>query len=462
VNISALRANTAAPVPTTVYVQGYYGPGDGGQGFFEAVPSALADNGGTVLIDGAGTRWFRDIQGDPYDPRWFGALGNGVHDDTNAIAACITAAETASNMSMLFTSGTYAFSSELTVTKPILVMGSGMGATILLLTNLTANGLTFTLGGVNGGGLRDLTLRSNAPAFNARGSTGNGLSVNSCNQGFAVQNVTISNFDVSCVMNGCFSEYFDNVIFNYFGGKGLFIPPNVSVVQNDGRYFSLKIDNIGNNWGDTASIGIFIGESGGHFFTNIDVINTGYGLVIQPPATLSVSFCKFVECLFDTSYSIPVWLDATNGFVTAIDFEGCWAAFSTTQDGVVFQGANFESVQWIGGQVRQNAGNGFHFLVGAQYVTINGAHISANSRVTPHTFNGIEVEPGVSKFQIVGCMIGNFAGDGTFPQQIGIQVLTGSSDGYIITNNMLVANAGTGISDLGSGVNKIVTNNINV
>jgi hypothetical protein len=88
-NVAALRAGTVA-IPV-LYLQGYYTPGDGGGGMFTYVSTdtTSADNGGTIIVDGDGHRYYRDTGGQPYDVRWFGAVGNGVADDATTIQAAI-------------------------------------------------------------------------------------------------------------------------------------------------------------------------------------------------------------------------------------------------------------------------------------------------------------------------------------------------------------------------------------
>lgn len=97
-SIAMLRA-AAAPValvgPVACEVVGYYGPGDGGGGWFiwDSADTTADDNGYTIrpASVGAGSpgRWKRQSDGLVVDVRHFGAVGDGVTDDINALDAAL-------------------------------------------------------------------------------------------------------------------------------------------------------------------------------------------------------------------------------------------------------------------------------------------------------------------------------------------------------------------------------------
>lgn len=85
---TALRAY-AGP-RKSVYVTGYLGTAapSGIAGMFvrDDSDTTTADNGGTVIVAGNGKRWKRQYSGAPLID-WFGTKGDGITDDTTAVAA---------------------------------------------------------------------------------------------------------------------------------------------------------------------------------------------------------------------------------------------------------------------------------------------------------------------------------------------------------------------------------------
>jgi len=84
--IADLRAMTEKP--DTVYVTGYHTAGDGafGSHFFKRVDSAGADNAGTIIVPNGATTYHYALQYEgAVNVKWFGAVGDGVTDDSSVI-----------------------------------------------------------------------------------------------------------------------------------------------------------------------------------------------------------------------------------------------------------------------------------------------------------------------------------------------------------------------------------------
>ena len=93
-SISYAQLRSYSGSQTAVNVWGIYDVFDGAAGIFKVKTSdtTSADNGGTILVDALGRRWYRFFSG-PVNVRWFGADNTGVVDSTPAFQSAFDAAE---------------------------------------------------------------------------------------------------------------------------------------------------------------------------------------------------------------------------------------------------------------------------------------------------------------------------------------------------------------------------------
>lgn len=95
-NIANLRLNTVGGTSIgSVYVDGYYALADGGEGTFVYNPTdtTSADNGGTIIVDAAGNRWYRDTGTGAVSLKWFGAKGDGITNDAAILTSAFAASQ---------------------------------------------------------------------------------------------------------------------------------------------------------------------------------------------------------------------------------------------------------------------------------------------------------------------------------------------------------------------------------
>lgn len=94
--VQKIEKGTAVPCVT---VLGYHAPGDGVGHFRWDASSTEAENGGTIIIPNSSPpagRWKRLVEG-PLSVRWFGARGDGVTNDREAIQDAINSARSVSS-----------------------------------------------------------------------------------------------------------------------------------------------------------------------------------------------------------------------------------------------------------------------------------------------------------------------------------------------------------------------------
>ena len=188
--IAALRALTSATTATTASVSGYATAADGGGGTFvvNANDTTSTDNGGTIIVDAAGRRWYRLWDGANTSIRAWGAKVDGTTDDSAAIQAAInflqsgTANQGGNGGVIRLPAGTVLINSGITVsTGGITLQGAGweeyLGyqgqytpgepgthGTIINTTSTSASPITLASDAANNAAVRDMMFMQTQPA----------------------------------------------------------------------------------------------------------------------------------------------------------------------------------------------------------------------------------------------------------------------------------------------------------
>ena len=210
-----------------VYVSSRATDGDGGEGYwrFDAASSATA-NGGTILAPNVGSgRWFRQYS-DAVHVQWFGAIGNGVADDTAAIQAAIDYVETLNGGRVLLNWGTFSITSTLNINSGMGVQLIGQGSDGIHDGGTgAAAATTIAWAGAAGGTMLNVSSASGAGnsrqfgssvidiKFQCAGIAGIGLLVNSVRNGnfsrLAFLNPTIAGLKATTLGNSNLAESSD-------------------------------------------------------------------------------------------------------------------------------------------------------------------------------------------------------------------------------------------------------------
>jgi Pectate lyase superfamily protein len=236
-NIADLRGFDGGPAVPVVWVEGYNTPADGGEGMFVYMASDITspDNGGTIIIDAANHRYYRERESQPTSVKWFGATGNGVTDDTSSCQAALNYEITIGG-TVKFPAGNYLISgtgllinqSALTTDAltRISLLGEGQGNTQI---NYTGSGaaLTYTGSSVSSGINGYFTFEK--LAFTGTGT--NNCLVITLASAFACRDLNIRGFANGLLGTDILSCSFEDCqfIFNVSGGTlqyGSLSPPN--------------------------------------------------------------------------------------------------------------------------------------------------------------------------------------------------------------------------------------------
>jgi hypothetical protein len=246
------------------------------------------------------------------DVKAFGAVGDGIADDTAALQAAIDAAHTAGGGAVLLPPGTYS-TRTLTIHSRVHVIGTGIEATTLKLRDGTDDDMirshefaklagSAQAGGIFNFSIRDLTLDGNR-ARNARGC---GLRLYGF--GYLLRDLRIR----QCRQSGLSSEWSPGDPEWSPGGQKT---PGDSM---EAQVVNLKIHHCG------AGGIVFRGPHDSQFVNCVVYDTTMYGVHLEQGAACSATGCQFVNCHVWGQHKAAWKIEA--GFVSLDNCVGEWAS----------------------------------------------------------------------------------------------------------------------------------------
>lgn len=164
---------------------------------------------------------------------------------------------------------------------------------------------------------------------------------------------------------------------------------------------------------------------------------------------LRPAYNRFTDVYFDSADE-GVLLDKS----VSNRFTNCW--FSNRPNNGLNITSENEDHTFTNCSFINNWSNGVYVNAGAIGMRFNGCTFSGNN-VSGGAFDGIQFAPGCTDFVVQGSRAGGSLGFGT--QRFGVHVNAGSSDRYIIADNLIAGNGTAGVQDGGTGVNKRVADN---
>jgi hypothetical protein len=431
--IADLRLITGSPGRSAVQVLGYYAAGDGGGGpvrhwvsgkavgYYTAVTGVEPDDGGAIIVptggDGSGAWVFSTVA--ILDPVTFGAIGDGVTDDTLALQETFTAA---AGKTIIPTPRTY-------LTGPLIMSSdttlSGSGSTLLAKPGLPL-GVILSTGASVKSGIRIHDLRIDGNRANQT-STVTGISFGDSSFNSEVSGCVISEMSGSAIQIAGHDIIIEKNIINYTNRNAINAPSTVShpVYNILVRGNTILLDAGGNGYAGAIEF-----DDGAH-----DVIIDGN--ICSGPTTI-----EHLIQLEQGSYNGRIVNNRTTGgqhgiYVgdlstqfdanTVVSNNHTSGALST---GIFIEKANYVTV--VGNISEGNGDDGIRFAL-LQYGTVSGNVSVNNGQINSDRYGILSSGCSYSSFT------GNLAFDtqGTKTQKYGFYSTGGS-------NNTFSGNGGTG------------------
>lgn len=180
---------------------------------------------------------------------------------------------------------------------------------------------------------------------------------------------------------------------------------------------------------------------GGRFAMTTDAAEFGPG---TRPA-----YNKFSNVYFDSADEGCIFNNSVE-----FDFNACWFSSRPNHGATLYTVHNFK---FNGGGAINCFKIGMLIEAGAVGTQFTNFTAAGNSGETANTFSGLTFSAGVTDFIVTNCRLGGTLGFGT--QRHGVAVNAGASDRYVIAQNLIGGNGTSGVSDGGTGTNKLVANN---
>jgi len=203
---------------------------------------------------------------------------------------------------------------------------------------------------------------------------------------------------------------------------------------------------------DNAAAGILLQGGVAINLENLQIMGAGAPLLVQPNAD-GVSHVTLDRVWGDSSSGNGMFIDGSSGSVTDLRAVQSWFA-SCGGDGVRIIG-NARDVKINGNnQLHSNVGQGINVAAGA---TVNGLSIQNNS-IGGNASNGITIGAGASEFAIQNNQIGTGSVYGANAN--GIVLSAGATDRFVISGNNLRGNTGAALVNSATGTSARIEGNL--
>lgn len=228
----------------------------------------------------------------------------------------------------------------------------------------------------------------------------------------------------------------------------------------DGAGVDLFLDNlsIAQPGNVHATVGIYLNGLSGLYINNVAIGSHNYSVQALPGALATVENVFASNLIMDHGDNYGLYISTEDGgTLTSWTFMNSWIA--TFGLGAYIKGVS--GFSWDNGVIVNVGQHGLELATGTSKASVRGSKFYAVGNTAANTYSDIAVDAGVSYFTIQGNQCSNTGWSYSTTPQCHVLVAVGGSDHYSIQGNLAIGAAGTAnFSDGGTGVNKVVANNV--
>lgn len=406
-----------------------------------ALPSAASRVGFQADGLGAQGRTIENKLRETVSVKDFGAVGDGVADDTAAIQAAVVSVGDAGVVR--FPPGRYKTTASIMATENVVMQGAGPKTSIIVPVG-NFDVFAFT-GPSEGVGVRDMGVVASAM------TGGEIVAIANSDRG------SVSNVIITSPFNGIYatkvnvlslSEVWVNGIRGEFGVQIYGDATNRSDV--------IDIDNVIQSCSDNA-----VGATGILIDGNVHTVDIrhaactkmGRGLWVKNTSgALNPAFITGYDIQVDFPLNEAVRLEGSARTILLTDL---YAHGSVQADGIYID-ASVQNVSIQGGQCDSNYKRGI--FAGGRYIKVSSQQVSNNSAQGSAAWPGIEIGAASVGVSIVGNLSGQWLGYAANLQSYGVQIAAGAQS-YVVTSNNLRLNVTGEFMDAANATDSVVAGN---
>ena len=369
----------------------------------------------------------------------FGAVGNGVANDTAAFAAALLTMTGGGTLHV--PAGTYRITSGLTVSYGIVIAGDGVGATIIEPVG-NFNVFTFT-GGNQGAGMQDL-------CFDAGGMTGGYcIAVNTADRTCFRRLIGLDPWNFIYVVKANATYLSDTWVNNLRGLAGIYWYGNTA---NRSDVFDIENVQLSCAANTVGTVGVVMdGNVNTLDMRHVACTTMGQGLVVNNGSGGPAP--EFISAL-DFQVDFPLLAGITLGGALRTALFTDVYIHAAGEDGFYID-TDVEHVTISGGKIDDSQDAGI--VIAGRYVDVK-AQISNNSKSGSANSPGILIKATAVGVAVMGGTSGIWSGYAPNLQSYGVDIEAGAVE-YRIIGVDVTGNVTAGIRDAAADVNSTIFGN---
>lgn len=299
----------------------------------------------------------------------YGAVGDGVADDTLAIQAALAAATAAGRGHVYLPPGRYLITDTLAVTSKVWLVGAGTDVSVITSTSATLTSVTMT---GQTPAVRLLTITKDVNP----GGSGYGIDAGTTTDGAVIEHVRVEKHFIGVRLGGTGLSRMQNALVQWCASHGVFLSNAASTVASLQWYLTnvLSQGNTGDGFRVQSAAGKGVTSVGkiSHCYT---FANSGRGMIVAAAALSDrIAAIRISDCFFGQDGNDELYLDTYSGTHQIANSYFELAGSMATGPGI-FSGSGSSVTA-----AQSNAGNGIVLTANNATVSVAGCQIVQNSR----------------------------------------------------------------------------------